>query len=70
MRRDVGFYIEAPVEQVYQAYLNAATHKPFVRYAAIVCRRVSMYITKKAIAVAIAFFLLVFTVQQPTVLPR
>lgn len=31
MRRDVGFYIEAPVEQVYQAYLNAATHKPFER---------------------------------------
>lgn len=31
MRRDVGFYLEADVEQVYLAYLNAATHKPFLR---------------------------------------
>ncbi|MBR6549188.1 MAG: zinc ribbon domain-containing protein [Clostridia bacterium] len=31
MRRDVGFYVEAPVDQVYTAYLNAATHKPFER---------------------------------------
>ena len=31
MRRDIGFYIAANIEQVYQAYLNAATHKPFER---------------------------------------
>lgn len=31
MRRDIGFYIEANIEQVYQAYLNAATNKPFER---------------------------------------
>ena len=31
MRRDLGFYIEAPIEQVYNAYLQAATHPPFSR---------------------------------------
>lgn len=31
MRRDIGFYIEANIQQVYEAYLNAATHKPFER---------------------------------------
>lgn len=31
MRRDIGFYIEANVQRVYQAYLDAATHKPFER---------------------------------------
>lgn len=31
MRRDMGFYIEANIAQVYQAYLSAATHKPFER---------------------------------------
>lgn len=31
MRRDLGFYIEADIEQVYQAYLNAAVNKPFER---------------------------------------
>ena len=31
MRRDVGFYFEAKIEQVYQAYLSAATHAPFDR---------------------------------------
>ncbi len=31
LRRDVGFYVEAPVQTVYQAYLNAATHEPFER---------------------------------------
>lgn len=31
MRRDLGFYVEAKIADVYQAYLNAATHKPFER---------------------------------------
>lgn len=31
MRRDVGFYIEASIDRVYQAYLDAATHPPFER---------------------------------------
>ena len=31
MRRDVGFYVEAGIQEVYQAYLNAATNKPFER---------------------------------------
>lgn len=31
MRRDVGFFVEAGVEQVYDAYLKAATNKPFER---------------------------------------
>ena len=31
MRRDVGFFVEAPVEQVYNAYLQAAKNKPFER---------------------------------------
>ena len=31
MRRDVGFYVEANVEQVYQACLQAAMNKPFER---------------------------------------
>lgn len=31
MRRDVGFYIEANIQQVYQAYLTAASNKPFER---------------------------------------
>ena len=31
MTRDVGFYVDAPVAQVYQAYLDAATHEPFER---------------------------------------
>ncbi len=31
MTRDVGFYLEAPIEKVYEAYLNAATHEPFER---------------------------------------
>ncbi len=31
MRRDVGFYLEAPLDQVYQAYLAAATTAPFER---------------------------------------
>lgn len=31
LRRDLGFYVEADVKSVYQAYLNAATHKPFER---------------------------------------
>ena len=31
MRRDIGFYIEANIEQVYKAYLNAAINEPFER---------------------------------------
>lgn len=31
MRRDIGFYIEANIEQVYNAYLKAAQNKPFER---------------------------------------
>ena len=31
MRRDIGFYVEAGLEQVYSAYLMAATHEPFER---------------------------------------
>ena len=31
MRRDIGFYLEARVDQVYQAYLNAASNPPFER---------------------------------------
>lgn len=31
MRRDVGYYVEASVEQVYHAYLQAAKNKPFER---------------------------------------
>lgn len=31
MRRDISFYIEANIEQVYHAYLMAATNKPFER---------------------------------------
>ena len=31
MRRDLGFYVEAKIADVYQAYLNAATHAPFDR---------------------------------------
>lgn len=31
MRRDIGFYFEAKIEQVYRAYLNAATGAPFGR---------------------------------------
>ncbi len=31
MRRDVGFFVEAKVEDVYRAYLNAAIHPPFSR---------------------------------------
>ena len=31
MRRDVNFYVEASVEQVYKAYLSAATNEPFER---------------------------------------
>ena len=31
MRRDIGFYIEADVKTVYEAYLKAATNKPFER---------------------------------------
>lgn len=31
MTRDVGYYIEAPIQKVYQAYLDAATHEPFER---------------------------------------
>ena len=31
MKRDVGFYIEANIEQVYYAYLKAAINKPFER---------------------------------------
>lgn len=31
MRRDIGFYVEANIEQVYKAYLNAAVNKPFER---------------------------------------
>lgn len=31
MKRDFGFYVEATIEQVYQAYLMAAVNKPFER---------------------------------------
>ena len=31
MRRDIGFYVEANIARVYEAYLNAATHAPFER---------------------------------------
>lgn len=31
MRRDIGFYIEADVKTVYEAYLKAAMNKPFER---------------------------------------
>lgn len=31
MRRDIGYYIEADVKTVYEAYLKAATNKPFER---------------------------------------
>lgn len=31
MRRDVGFYFEAKIDQVYRAYLSAATGAPFGR---------------------------------------
>ena len=31
MRRDIGFYVEADLQQVYAAYLQAATNKPFER---------------------------------------
>ena len=31
MRRDIGFYVEANIEKVYEAYLKAATNKPFER---------------------------------------
>ncbi len=31
MRRDISFYIEAKLDQVYQAYLNAAVNPPFER---------------------------------------
>ncbi len=31
MRRDIGFYIEAPIDRVYQAYLTAASSAPFER---------------------------------------
>ena len=31
MRRDIGFYVEAKIDQVYQAYLNAASNPPFER---------------------------------------
>lgn len=31
MRRDIGFYVEADIQQVYNAYLNAAKNKPFER---------------------------------------
>ena len=31
MRRDIGFYIEANIQQVYQAYLKAAVNEPFGR---------------------------------------
>ena len=31
MKKDIGFYIEAPIQQVYQAYLDAATNQPFDR---------------------------------------
>ena len=31
MRRDIGFYVEADLERVYNAYLQAATNKPFER---------------------------------------
>lgn len=34
MRRDIGFYIEANIEQVYKAYLNAAINEPFERECA------------------------------------
>ena len=31
MRRDIGFYVDAPIEKVFDAYLKAATNKPFER---------------------------------------
>lgn len=31
MRRDIGYYIEADIKTVYEAYLKAATNKPFER---------------------------------------
>lgn len=31
MRRDIGFYVEAPIDRTYQAYLLAATNPPFER---------------------------------------
>lgn len=31
MRRDVGFYLEAKIDRVYDAYLKAATNPPFSR---------------------------------------
>lgn len=31
MRRDVSFFVQADLEKVYNAYLNAATHAPFER---------------------------------------
>ena len=34
MRRDIGFYVAAPIEKVYQSYLSAAAGKPFNRSCA------------------------------------
>ena len=31
MKKDVGFYVEANIEKVYQAYVSAATNPPFER---------------------------------------
>ena len=31
MRRDIGFYVEADIAQVYKAYLSAAVNPPFER---------------------------------------
>lgn len=31
MRRDIGFFVNAPIDRVYQAYLNAASAAPFDR---------------------------------------
>lgn len=31
MRRDIGFFVDASLEHVYNAYLQAATNKPFER---------------------------------------
>lgn len=36
MRRDVGFFIEADITQVYDAYLKAATAKPFERTCKVI----------------------------------
>ena len=34
MRRDLCFYVEAPIDRVYNAYLTAATNQPFERECA------------------------------------